>query len=187
MRDDIDKLDLPNNDRVRKETSRSRKLLVAKQVAKRPAWQAQHQKRLDYINSDPKIVADRIKRNKANSIPIVTPFGEYANANVLKKELGICFSDKLRLLPHLYYHKDKGPAPVIYETVYYAYGVLAPSAKYHYEQFLEQGLIEDRWLKLKFKPWIKWWNYMKKHIADDFYTAKEPKKEWIQVIGKPKK
>lgn len=154
-------------------------------ITKRSAAKRDNSKIIE-INKSPerrKKISTAIR--KAIGREIVTPFGEFACMadfgedkkvrKILKKDL--VFFDKMRLLPHLYYYKDKGPGKVLTQKVYYSpYGVWYRSS--------------PMWAKAKSKgckiakgnidpnnTYI-WFNKMMKIDPKKFYIKVEPKKEW---------
>lgn len=155
-----------------------------KETAQDPDWQAKNTKQMNRINNDPEIVAKRIARNQeVNRRPVTGPQGNFISVREFQNTTGMNFADKLRLLPHLYYYTEDGPAKAKYQNVYYSPLMTYCDSKTIYELYLEKGLIEERFTKLIFKPWIKWWAYMEKTNPKLFYKKNEPKRDWLVEAG----
>ena len=153
-----------------------------KKVSSSAEWQAQHKKQLEWMNTDPKIRANKKKAQEVNHRSVTGPQGVYKSVTEFRQKTGLDHWSKIKLLPHLYYYTDEGPGETLYENVYYTPLIVAPSMKMCYDYYIDKGLVEDKWPKLKHKPWIKWFRAQK-----DFQVKREPKKEWLLILGVPKK
>ena len=184
MNQELMKKYLAWKEKTKDTNNKNRKVSHARHMANQDnEWQARHAELLKRMNSDPHILEERRKRNRENGQSVTGPQGSYETVKDFQQTNGMNFQDKLRLLPHLYYYTEKGPGQVKYETVYYSPLFTYCNTKEIYKVYLEKGLVEERFLTLKFKPWLKWFAYMEKTNSELFYKKKEPKRDWLLETG----
>jgi hypothetical protein len=181
-----------NNPKAKKEKGKhlqkawmSKSMAERSAIAKKSAVGRDYSKIIETNKSTERRKKVSMGLRKAIGRAIATPFGEFACMadfgedkkvrKVLKKDL--VFFDKMRLLPHLYYYKDKGPGKVLTQKVYYSpYGVWYRSSPMWAKAKskgckIAKGNIDP-------KNTYIWFNKMMKIDPKKFYIKVEPKREW---------